>query len=289
MQAIEGQFAHQIFANGGWGVGILVDDDGQEHNIVGSITLAKEGERIRCQGEFGRHPKFGKQFLVKNLEVLEDRTLAGVIGFLDRMPGLGPKLARAVIDHFGEDVFEIIEIDPQMLTKIKGISPRIANEIAEAYKLERSQRDHIVRLKGLGATDHQCAKIIQHFGNQLDHVINRRPYRLLEIDGFGWMITDRIAMASGIDRADPERIQAGLRHVLAEAENDGHCYIPKDQLLAKGCKLLQCPANNIADVIDQEITIERLVEGDNGEIYLPDLFDAEVYTAQYLMEVMYVS
>lgn len=57
------------------------------------------------------------------------------------------------------------------------------------------------------------------------NVLLNEPFRLCEIDGFGFLIVDQIARKTTFSLTDPMRICGAIRYVLQAAATEGHlCY-----------------------------------------------------------------
>jgi exodeoxyribonuclease V alpha subunit len=222
------------------------------HTCVGPLDNVSEGEPADFEGEWQEHPKYGPQFRVDSVTPAIPRDAKGVMGFLERLPLIGPKRAEAIIEAFGADnVFDIIESQPAKLASVKGLTVDAIGEIRRSYEEQRNRRDTIVLLKKLGITDWQLAKIFEWAGKQAkkqgseqsvhnpNHVARRtfivealqkNPYVWTEIRGFGFATVDRIALASGVKRNSPNRAAAAVEHALEQAANLGHCFLPRREL-----------------------------------------------------------
>jgi exodeoxyribonuclease V alpha subunit len=72
------------------------------------------------------------------------------------------------------------------------------------------------------------------------------PYRITRLPGIGFLSADTLAASLGIAADAPERIAAGLLHTLEQAELDGHCFLPRDELERRAAALL-APRNPECD------------------------------------------
>ena len=291
MDFLEGRFVRLIFQSedGAFGIGLLEDDDGEEHKIKGAI-MATPGDRVRVSGEWVRHPRYGRQFKIKDLRLGEpSKDRDGICGYLERLPNIGAVRAATIYREFGEKTFEVIENEPERLAEAPGITARMVEGIHAAFMGEREQRELIVFLKRFELTDNKIAKIMGCYGRGLKRVLKEEPYRMInDIHGFGWKIVDEIALAAGVAKDSPGRIRAGIRWVLGAAEDDGNTYLPRDTLFSQACKALQVPAvrvvEELANMIEAERLDEKLVDS-GGNIYLPGLFASEVRAARALARV----
>ena len=285
MEVLEGRFVRFRWQSddGAFGVGVI-ETKGAEHTIVGGIT-ASPGDTIKCHGNWVDNPKFGRQFKVKNMGFGEAKDRAGIVGYLDRLPNIGPTRAAAIFKTFGQKTFEIIELEPQRLVEAPGITARMVPEIHAAFMAEKGKRDLIVFLKKFDLTDGKIAKIMATYGRDLKKVLKEEPYRMIEdIHGFGWKIVDAIALAAGQPRDGAARIRAGIQWVLSESEGEGNTFLPRDTLFSQACKALQVPAAKVADELGALIEYHFLIDVD-GNIYLPGLYQSEVGAAESLFKV----
>jgi exodeoxyribonuclease V alpha subunit len=87
-------------------------------------------------------------------------------------------------------------------------------------------------------------------------VVRRNPYRLaIDIWGIGFKIADGIARSLGMEATAPERLEAGVLHVMGELVEDGHVHAPQDIVLGRAAELLAVPSA----LLDE--AAERLVAG----------------------------
>src|SRR5690606_32737615 len=87
-------------------------------------------------------------------------------------------------------------------------------------------------------------------------IVSRDPYRLAaDIFGVGFRTADKIARNLGLPADSPARIGAGLAHALNEATNDGHVFLPRDELVEQTAALLELEPDSIEGQIGR--TIER--------------------------------
>src|SRR5438876_1030818 len=81
----------------------------------------------------------------------------------------------------------------------------------------------------------------QH-GEQAIELVKSNPYRLsTDIWGIGFRTADELALKLDIPRDSPFRAQAAVRHVLHEAQGDGHVGFPEELALEAAQELTQIP------------------------------------------------
>ena len=90
----------------------------------------EEGEDLVVTGEFTSHQKFGEQFKVHIFERSLPTTSAAIQRYLasGAISGVGPVLAKKLVNKFGDDTLDIIENTPDRLTEIDGITVKKAEK-----------------------------------------------------------------------------------------------------------------------------------------------------------------
>jgi exodeoxyribonuclease V alpha subunit len=94
-------------------------------------------------------------------------------------------------------------------------------------------------LQGVGVSTSLGVRVYKTYRDEAIEVVRREPYRLAgEVWGIGFKTADQLAQRLGIPHDSPERVKAGLQFALSEASEDGHCYLPEAELVAKATGLL---------------------------------------------------
>ena len=70
--------------------------------------------------------------------------------------------------------------------------------------------------------------------------------------GIGFRTADDIAVKLGLPRDSVPRLASGLNYVLAQAANeDGHCFLPENELMRRACEILQAPYDMLPPALEQ--------------------------------------
>ena len=102
---------------------------------IPTINSAKVGFPYKFQGKWETHKTFGRQLSFASMEEETPSDSYGKEQFLiNYIPGLGPIKAKALVEEFGENLFEIIEKNPIHLTRVDGISSELSQKISEEYQ-----------------------------------------------------------------------------------------------------------------------------------------------------------
>jgi exodeoxyribonuclease V alpha subunit len=257
--------------------------------IVGELVAVNEGLPLRLRGHWTVDKKFGRQFRVTTYQLRTPETLVGIERFLGSglIPGIGPELARRLVGHFGMDTLEVIDRAPERLVEVQGIGAGRAQKLAAAFAMQREVQDVMVFLRGHGVSAAFAARIVKKYGKDAIQVVRANPYRLAhEIWGIGFRTADAIAEKLGIARDAPERLEAGLLHVLEISAEDGHMHLPDDELLNAAVELLGVSADHLRPrlaALEQRRLVVRETLGHRGPCtMMPWAHDAEVTAATLL-------
>ena len=96
--------------------------------------------------------------------------------------------------------------------------------------------------------------------------------------GIGFRTADAIAMKLGIEKTAMVRVRAGISYALTEAMDEGHCGLPREQLIPLAEKLLEVPQQLIRTALDLELREGTVVADRVGEtqcVFLAGLHWAE--------------
>ena len=98
---------------------------------------------------------------------------------------------------------------------------------------------------------------------------------------------DRFAIELGVAGDDPRRVEAGILFELNYNLSAGHSFLPEDKLTAATAQLLTVEAQTVKDGLGRLLEADRLVRQHLAGItviYLPQLYEAETYCAERLLQ-----
>ncbi|MFF2424612.1 SF1B family DNA helicase RecD2 [Streptomyces mirabilis] len=222
--------------------------------VVGALLGAQVGESLRMEGRWGSHPQYGKQFTVENYTTVLPATVQGIRRYLGSglVKGIGPIFADRITQHFGLDTLQIIEEEPKRLIEVPGLGPKRTKKIADAWEEQKAIKEVMLFLQTVEVSTSIAVRIYKKYGDASISVVKNQPYRLAaDVWGIGFLTADKIAQSVGIPHDSPERVKAGLQYALSQSADQGHCFLPEEQLIADAVKLLQ---------VDTGLVIECLAE-----------------------------
>lgn len=288
MESLKGYVDHVLFQNTENGYTVLsLLVDGKEQVCVGHCMGLSQGETIEALGEYEMHPSYGKQFRISEYSVTIPTDAVGMERYLGSgaIKGVGETLAHRIVKKFGNETFRIIEEEPERLAEIKGISLRMAQNVALQMEEKKDLRDAMIYLSGFGISNHLAVKIYEKYQVEIYRVIRENPYQLAEdVNGVGFRVADEIAAKVGI-RADSDyRIRCGIFYVLQSATMEGHVYLPVELLQDRATELLGV-SRDAALLQMESMVMDRKLVIKGEAVFLSAYYYAELSCAKMLHEL----
>lgn len=269
------------------------DDIDEEMVCVGTLHLINAGEYVVFNGDFTIHQTYGLQFKVTSYEESRPEDMDSIERYLGSgaIKGVGPALAARIVRHFKMDTFRVIEENPEELSQVKGISNRMAMEIADQVAEKKGMRNAMLFLGKLGIGMNLAVKIYKEYGEKVYEIIENNPYKLADdMEGVGFKIADEIARNSGMELDSPFRIKSGILYALSAAVSAGHTYYPMDALIEEAGKLLGVfiakPEEILTDLMIDRKVMVRDVDGIKA-VYLYSVYHTELAIAHRLFALKF--
>ncbi|WP_421107874.1 ATP-dependent RecD-like DNA helicase [Streptomyces sp. NEAU-S77] len=296
LAVVEGVLERITYANEENGYTVARVDTGRGSGdlltVVGSLLGAQPGESLRMEGHWGSHPQYGKQFTVENYQTVLPATVQGIRRYLGSglIKGIGPRIADRITEHFGIDTLDVIEEQPKRLIEVPGLGPKRTKMIAAAWEEQKAIKEVMVFLQGVGVSTSIAVRIYKKYGDASIAIVKNEPYRLAaDVWGIGFLTADKIAQSVGIPHDSPDRVKAGLQYALSQSADQGHCYLPEEQLIGDAVKLLQVDTGLVIDCLgelaaeDEGVVREPVPGPEGGEpvsaVYLVPFHRAEISLA----------
>ncbi|MEV7466393.1 ATP-dependent RecD-like DNA helicase [Streptomyces kronopolitis] len=300
---VEGVLERITYANEESGYTVARVDTGRGAGdlltVVGALLGAQPGESLRMEGRWGSHPQYGKQFTVDNYTTVLPATIQGIRRYLGSglIKGIGPRIADRIVEHFGTDTLDVIETEPARLVEVPGLGPKRTKLIGAAWEEQKAIKEVMVFLQGVGVSTSIAVRIYKKYGDASISVVRNEPYRLAaDVWGIGFLTADRIAQSVGIPHDSPDRVKAGLQYALSQSTDQGHCFLPEEQLIADAVKLLGVDTGLVIDCLgalaaDPEGVVREKVPGSEDgapvtAVYLVPFHRAEISLAGRLTRLL---
>lgn len=290
---IEGAVRAVLFRNEENGYTVLKLDCGEQGDVavVGCMPGVTPGERLELEGAWSRHPSYGEQFRAEAVVRRMPEGERAVFEYLasGAIKGIRAGTARQIVDRFGEKSLEVIENRPEQLSEIRGITPKRARAIGEAFREQMGMR----RLAGF-LTEHRlplaaATPLYKRFGNMAVEVVRDNPYLLadksLEVP---FAQVDALAIELGVAGDDPQRVEAALQFELDHNAGNGHVFLPQEKLIAATAALIGVEGECLSQGLEELIRRGEVVREDIAGVtacYGAELYEAERYVAMRLGEM----
>lgn len=286
MERIEGIVEDVIYRNeeNGYTVLSVVTDD-EDITVVGMMFGVTVGEHILAEGEFISHNVYGKQLQISHIETSIPNESEAIERYLGSgaVKGIGPSLAKKIVERFEEETFYTIENEPEKLVEIKGISVKKAQSISAVFYEQRNMRQVVIFLQEYGISLTYAVKIYNKYKERTFDVIKKNPYILAEeVQGISFRMVDDIAEKIGIDRNSEFRATAAITHTLNRSTMNGHTFLEASRLKQLTSELL------MTGVTDYDYLFMKLQL--NGQIVIEDIEDRTcVFLSSYDMMEKFIA
>lgn len=257
---VKGTVASVVFRNDETGYTVLVLElvDGGKVTCVGSFANLSVGAVLSVSGHKVNHRQYGEQIVVDNYTMCNPTSEEGIVRYLSSglIKGVGAVTAQNIYDMFGDDTFGVIENNPMLLSRVRGISKKKAMEIANAVSELKCMQEQIMFLQGYGMTVNLAMKIYNNYGADTKRLVLANPYRLVDdIDGIGFLTADKIAVSMGVDPQSEFRLRAAIIYTLRDAaEKDGNTYLLFDALMENCSRLLSVDLTQYGQLVEDTVT-----------------------------------
>ena len=261
---------------------------------VGYEIPRTDAVELELDGEWTKG-KYGVQLQVEQWREIVPRTKNGVEGYLASglIKGIGPKTAADIVERFGVDTLDILEHQPERLLEIRGITENKLEDIKASYAENRMLQGIMTLLAPFKITPKTALKIYQYFGPTSVEILEKSPFELCQISGFGFRRVDAIVQKSGGNLHDPMRIKGAVFCALDEGKSKrGHLYISSEELEKSALKLLnekipvpelRLHQQEVRDMM-QEMILNGAIVSVKDNIYLPRVFAQEDETARRIAQ-----
>jgi RecD/TraA family predicted helicase len=198
------------------------------------------------------HKKYGKGYEVKKIFYQNTNTIEGQHSFLRAI--LTDYQAELLIENFpDQDIIEMLKNDTLDYDSVKGMGKVTYEKIKEKVLGNLEYMDALNELEEYGIDYKALKRILKQMNcspGLLIQKVKENIYVLCEVDGIGFITVDKYALRSGIDPESPYRIESAIEYVLKKAEDDGHCWLRRSELIretAKETKLKESVIENHVD------------------------------------------
>ena len=277
---------------GGQGQGSLLEP--LRCTAVGSLAQVSAGEQLCLQGQWVEHAEYGVQFKFERVEAVLPQSEEGIERYLASglISGIGPVTAKNIVRAFGTDALRVLEHEPGLLAKVKGIGKHRAQQMSESFAEQGESRQAVLALQAYGIGAKEAVRLYQAEGADVLRIIKDNPYRLIDlVPGVGFVRADKIARQSGMEPQSPKRVWAAALYIMRQAQNEsGHTCFPLLRLYKRLLELLpECSEDLLRDQLAELLLRKELLWQQHDDIdmaFLPRMYASESGAALRLLELM---
>ena len=288
-QIVRGILNRVTFRNPTNGYSVLqvsIPDSSELLTVVGTCNDPKVGTNLLVKGVYKEHPKFGKQLSAVSITEIAPTTPEGIEKYLGSglIKGVGNKTAQRLVEIFGDRTLEVIYQEPERIAQIPGIGRNKAELIHKAFSEKKESQETIRFLVERGISANLSQRIFDLYKSKTIETISRDPYLLArQLRGVGFTTADNIALNLGLRPDSPQRLKAGIYYALEKASEEGHCFLPENELHKKARLLL-----GLEDAVDLDEHLESLIQENfivrrDSALYLRNLYQAESFVSQFII------
>lgn len=289
---IKGIYKKSIYeSEKGYIIGIfkVTDTNDEEVEIFINRTLTftgyfaelKTDDNYIFYGELIEHPKYGYQYQVTEYERLKPSDTEGLVEFLssDLFKGIGEKLARTIVTILGTDCLDQIIEDKSCLQLIPKLTKKKADTIYNTLNTYEKSHKTIVYLTELGFTMQDSLEIYNLYKDNTINQIESNIYKILDkTDNITFTKIDEIALETGIDKLDENRIKSCIIHIMKNITyKNGDTYLTIEEIYDSLIKYIKEELDlNIFNSYVKELINEYKIITDYEKYYLKEIFDSEL-------------
>lgn len=290
LEKVEGTVASVIYRNeeNGYTVLRLDEDNGDACVVVGCIPMAAPGESMTAWGSWMRHPSHGEQFKAEHTERTMPSGAEAIYDYLASrvVRGIGPATAALIVSRFGDESLNVLREKPELLAELKGMSMKKAREISDTFRRMTGMRSLMEFLARSGLPPILAIRCYRYYGDDALELLRENPYLLAtEHIGAAFSQADELALSLGMEADAPQRVAAAILFELRYNAGNGHCFIPRDKLIAATAQLIEVEPEQVEEGLELLLDSGDVTEEPVANVtacYLSGLYAAEVFTAAQL-------
>ena len=259
--------------------------------IVGPCALVEKGSFVRATGQWIETARHGLQLKASSISQVAPTSGDACKRYLRNFPGLGPKRAADIVSAFPEEnVFEILDKEPERLLAVRGIGENALKKLREAWRDRKSLYDASEFLHSVGIGPAIAERLVESLGGTVEkcaQAVQSDPYRVVaQSHGLlSFNHADDIAMKHlKVVPSDERRIREGLVATTKQlARGGGHTCVSVSESISATLRALGLESESQEMRQSVQLALKTLLEEgdrlfsvDQGLTVSPrELFEAE--------------
>lgn len=291
---LEGQITNFIYRNdtNSYTVAEFQTTDNNELTVVGYLPFISVGDSLKLSGNMIEHPDYGEQLKILTFEKIIPTTPEALEKYLanGNFKGIGPATAKKIVNTFGNDTINVIKLEPQKLTQIKGITKEKALEIAEEFLKNWELWQIVGFLDKFGIGPQGAESVYKKLGEDALEQIEANPYILIDVASkVNFEKVDKIALELGFEIDNYKRVRSGIKFGLERVAINGHSTSIYENLVEYVKALLGVSEEIVEETIINMKAKEEIVIEDRDDstewVYLKQFYNAEKNIAEQIISL----
>jgi len=265
----------------GWGVIELLKDDGTKVIAKGEVGHQYPGYKLNLTGSLVDNPRGrGSVFEVNSYSVVPPTSSEGIYLFLTSgvFKGMSKKIARGLVDVYGEKTLTLLNADIGILRTVKGVGAKTFVKIKTSYLEAKPQQERLFQLiKDYKFSFNEALNIIGEFPDNALDVIKKAPYSMFRrLDKVQFIRFDSLIMAAGWNHLDRQRVREVIHYQMSSCYKDGHTRMLRNVVVRDSVKYLRLDRYLVENEIDFLLSKRRLFQshGEKGSLLQSQWFYA---------------
>lgn len=228
--------------------------------ILSSKADAKQ--RYRLIGQWENNGKYGETFVTIYSEAARPSELSGIAPYLaNNVKGVGEVTAKKLVETLKiKDIDSLVLVcrdEKEKIYQFFGEKKRkVAENVITSMVTDEVFRNVMIFLHEHNIPPRFAKRIYEKYGSASLTNLMENPYRLIaDFRQVGFLRADAIAQKLGLPNTSPFRLEAAFVYSLEIAQEDGHCCLPRDQLIDKSRDLL---GGKTDPTFSREFVLEQL-------------------------------
>lgn len=281
---------------------------GQKREITFSakgkgIPITKKFD-VQLEGSWSLNEKFGLTLDVKSADIAPPSDEAGIINYLVMfLDGCGKASAKRIYKKFGQATIMVLQDAPEKLYEVPRLKKGSVEKMIASFKRTQGIVELTTLLSPYNIGKRRIEYIYNILGPDAADIVKKNPFSMQNVHGIGYETMDALSQQFGSDPNNPLRIKAALKHCIKQAsygsnifvdpvlKSGGNLFINQYALRDSALRLLnqradyQTDKKQVTQIIWDMYTHNELL-GENGNVYLPEVFCNERDCAKNIVKLM---
>lgn len=237
--------------------------------VCGYGQNVNKNDYIDVEGEY-KESRYGKQFETKIINVVQPTKEEAILEYLSSgiIKGISKKAAKEIVKVWGTESINIIDNNPEVLLKIKGMGQAALTKVINSWKEVKPSNTMLNKLVELGFRNTEAIKIYNTFSKNTYKVFENLYLISSRVKSIDFKRVDEIALLNDIKKDDPKRILNCLDSFLLDEHNGGNCIVDYATLCNKVSRYLKLTFDEIYEQINYGVAYEFFYFYPMGKGYL---------------------